>query len=353
MGSLRLPTPISGGLILSYQCMAECRHCMYGCSPRWRDWISEEELERLLGRLAGKIEPAPYGPESVGLNHGLHFTGGEPFLDFDLLLKGTEIARELGIPSTFVETNCFWCTRDDTTRDKLEQLRAAGLRGIMISVNPYYLEFVPFERTERGIRIAREVFEENAMIYQWDYYLAFRKLAIRGKLPLEAYLERVKGEDLATRVEMFLSGRAVYSLGALYPGHPPELFFDEPCRPPFLRNWHNHFDNYGNWIAGYCGGISLGRWRDLDELLERGVDPDRRPILGYLADQDFRGLLSLAEDLGYERSPDGYISKCHLCLDVRRHLSAQERFEELAPREFYSRVAEVSGRRGLQARAMC
>jgi hypothetical protein len=314
---------------------------MYACSPKWQRWISEPRLERLLSQLAGRIAPAPSGPESVGLNHGLHFTGGEPFLNFGLLLKGSEVARELGIPSTFVETNCFWCTRDDTTRDKLEQLRASGLRGIMISVNPYYLEFVPFERTERGIRIAREVFQENLMIYQWDYYLAFRKLAIRGKVALEDYLALARGEDLARRVEMFLAGRAVYSLEALYPKVPAERFFDEPCRPRFLRDWHNHFDNYGNWMPGYCGGISLGKWWHLDGLLERGVDPARQPILGYLAEGDFRGLLSLAEDHGYQRRPEGYISKCHLCLDIRRHLSTEECFEELAPQEFYSRVAEV------------
>jgi hypothetical protein len=317
---------------------------MYACSPSWGDWISEEQLELLLSRLAGRIAPAPHGPAGVDLNHGLHFTGGEPFLDFDLLLKGTRIAAELDIPSTFVETNCYWCTRDDITRQKLEQLRASGLRGILISVNPYYLEFVPFERTERAIRVAQQVFEGNVMVYQWNYYLAFKKLAIQGRLPLEDYLDLAKDEDLTSRVEMFLAGRAVYGLAALYPGHPPEAFLDEPCRPPFLRSWHNHFDNYGNWMPGYCGGISLGRWQDLDELLERGLDPDRHPILSYLAEQDLSGLLSFAEDRGYPRSPGGYVSRCHLCIDIRRHLSAQERFEELAPREFYSRLTETGKR---------
>ena len=130
MASSRLPTPISCGVILSYRCTIECRHCMYACSPKWREWISKEQLTQLLHQLAGKIEPAPYGPGSVGLNHGLHFTGGEPFLDFDLLLEGTKMADELGIPSTFVETNCYWCTADDTTRDKLEQLAASVLERV-------------------------------------------------------------------------------------------------------------------------------------------------------------------------------------------------------------------------------
>jgi len=35
----------------------------------------------------------------------------------------------------------------------------------------------------------------------------------------------------------------------------------------------------------------------------------------------------------------GYISKCHLCLDIRKCL-AKEGFEELQPVEFYCHVAD-------------
>ena len=104
MKKVKLPEPISGGIILSYKCTAECRYCMYACSPKWSgDWISEEDLEKILSQLAGKIKPSPYGPERVNLNYGLHFTGGEPFLNFKLLLRAIEIANELNIPSTFVD----------------------------------------------------------------------------------------------------------------------------------------------------------------------------------------------------------------------------------------------------------
>jgi hypothetical protein len=81
---------------------------MYACSPDWSsDWISEEDLRRVLSQLSGRIKPSPYGSGRVSLNYGLHFTGGEPFLNFDLLLRAVAIANELKIPSTFVETNCY------------------------------------------------------------------------------------------------------------------------------------------------------------------------------------------------------------------------------------------------------
>jgi hypothetical protein len=71
------------------------------------------------------------------------------------------MAQDLNIPSTFVETNCFWCIEDKTTKEKLMHLKDAGLKGLLISVNPFITEKVPFERTERAIRIGKEVFGES------------------------------------------------------------------------------------------------------------------------------------------------------------------------------------------------
>jgi len=59
---------------------------MYACSPKWdSDWIGENDLETVLSQLAGRIKPSPRGREAISLNHGLHFAGGEPFLNFELL----------------------------------------------------------------------------------------------------------------------------------------------------------------------------------------------------------------------------------------------------------------------------
>jgi hypothetical protein len=334
MTRLKLPEPISGGLFLSYQCNAECRHCMYACSPKWKDWISEEDLRIVLSQLAGRIKPSPFEPEKVSLNHGLHFTGGEPFLNFKLLLKAVTIAQELNIPSTFVETNCYWCIDDKKTREKFQTLKEKGLKGILISVNPFYLEYVPFERTERGIRIAMEIFGENVMVYQLEYYLRFKKLGITGTISLEDHVKD-RWDDLTENVELFLMGRAVTRLKHLYPKYPSDSFLEIPCTPPFLRNWHNHFDNYGNCLPGYCGGISLGNWQALDKLIEEGIDLDRHPVLEFLISQDFKGLLQFAKDFGFQELKEGYISKCDLCADIRKQLLAKKDIDELKPKQFY------------------
>ena len=66
----------------------------------------------------------------------------------DLEMLISELSRGCGVPSTFVETNCFWCSCDRVVREKLELLKEKGLKGVL----------VPFEYTERAVRIAQELF---------------------------------------------------------------------------------------------------------------------------------------------------------------------------------------------------
>jgi hypothetical protein len=317
---------------------------MYACSPGWKaDWISEEVLGKILNQLAGYIQPGPYGKENISLSHGLHFTGGEPFMNFELLCRATEISSDLDIPSVFVETNCFWCTNDYTTREKLLLLREKGMKGIMISVNPFYLEYVPFERTERAIRISTEIFGYNAIVYQVEYYRRFKELGITDKVSFDKYLHLESKIDFARNTEFFIMGRAPYSLtnelAGIYPRYPARSLVQLPCSPPFLRNWHNHFDNYGNYIPGFCGGLTFGDCRELKDLLKHGIEPDEFPVLDYLIREDLRGLLHFALEKGYAQHEEGYYSKCHLCVDLRKHLNDKHEFRELKPGEFYHQLA--------------
>ncbi|MFX1573488.1 MAG: hypothetical protein ACFFB0_12115 [Promethearchaeota archaeon] len=340
MKRLKVPKPISCGLILSYKCNCECKHCMYFGSPKWADSISNKQLKETLTKLSKIIQPSPDGPENVRLNYGLHFTGGEPFLDYNLLLKAVEFGNKLNIPSMFVETNCYWCKNDTITRDRLLKLKNIGLHGILISVNPFILEFVPFEYTKRAIRISLEIFRENLMIYQLYYFGQFRELNFKGRLPIEKYIEFVSIEDLKRRVEMLMMGRAAYSLENLHKKFPIEHFLNENCKIELVRNWHCHFDNYGNYMPGYCGGISWGNIRNLDSLFNEGIDLDEYPILKALILRTIKDLYIFSIDhFNYEKLNDGYVSKCHVCFDIRRAIvSKTNEFKELSPLEFYSHI---------------
>ena len=330
------PRPVSCGIFLTYKCTSECKHCMYASSPRWRaDWIAESDLSRILSQLSGKIVPAPRGKRAVGINYGIHFTGGEPFLNFKLLLRAVETASSYGLPSIFVETNSFWCVDDSLAREKLKELKEAGLNGVLVSVNPFLIEYVPFERIDRAIKICREIFGENLMIYQETFYHQFRSLRLRGTLSFSRYLE-IFGLPGLSYIELLPMGRTCYKLRDLFVKYPAKYFLRENCRAELLREWHTHIDNYGNYITGYCGGLSLGDARELDELLEKGLDLDERPILKALMNNLGELYHFAVREFNYVEKKDGYISKCNLCLDIRRHIIQNSgKFIELSPREFY------------------
>ena len=339
---LSIPEPASGGLILSYKCNSRCQHCMYACEPDWNpNWISEEQLENTLDQIADKIQPAPYGPKTISPNHGLHITGGEPFLNYDLLSLAIEKAASKGIPSLFVESNCSWCTDEQAALDKLRNLKSKGLEGILISVNPFYLEYTPFENTKRCIRASKEVFGRNVMIYQRAYYHRFKELGIKETVPFENYVQMKKSDYVLNNVEFFMMGRAPYEIPQtldVFTKKSACKYFDTPCTPSFGRKWHNHFDNYGNYIPGYCGGISLGKIENLNQILEEGINTAQKPILGYLLRNDFKGLFEFAENYGFKEDPKGYYSKCHLCMEVRKYLNRKGKFDELSPDEYYEHL---------------
>ena len=356
---LKVPEPVSAGIMLSYRCSGECKHCMYACSLEWGGgWISEGDLEKVLKNLSGRIRGPPSeawygitadtdvnmemgGGMGIGINYGIHLTGGEPFLNFDLLLKATRKLKEYRFPSTFVETNSFWCVDERTAMEKLLLLKGAGLHGMLVSVNPFVVEHVPFERIERAVRIGREVFGENVLVYQEYFYNLFSRMELRGTLPFEEYL-RLAGIRSLYHVELIPMGRAVYRLqgvlGKLYGRRRAEDFFGESCLEELTRPWHVHIDNYCNYMAGYCGGLSLGDARDLDSICA-GVNLEERPVLGALV-EDIRTLYEMGvEEFGYRELEEGYVSKCHLCLDLRRHIVKKTaRFKELSPREFYDHL---------------
>lgn len=345
--TLPVKPPTSAGILLSYKCTGECRHCMYACSPKWSNrWMSVDDLRIVLEALAPYVVPAsPKG--YVGINEGLHFTGGEPFLNYELLKEAVKLAEELGYPSVFVETNCYWCVNEDIARERFSELRKLGLEGVLVSANPFVVEHVPLKRILAGLRAAYEVFGRgNAMVYHPVYLDLLLRMGVEGTLNFEDYLREASQRDPRALLAGFNPsillpmGRLPYTVGHLYRRYPAKAFFGESCLYELTRPWHVHVDCFRNYIPGYCAGISLGDAARLDEVVA-GVDLDDKPVLKALA-TDIRSLYDLAVEHGYRERGKGYVSKCHLCLDIRTFLALKVGgFSELKPLEFYERMREV------------
>ena len=317
------------GVILSYRCQSACKHCLYNCGPTWQEWISPEDIRQVLQAVA-----------SLGDDVQIHITGGEPFLNFPLLLQAVEIAAELDIPR-YVETNAGWCTHPDQVYDRFTILREAGLQAIMISCSPFHAETIPPHRTFAAIDIALQVFgSRRVMVYLPEWIDHMGRFDTHKPVPLERHIKAYGLEPAGLLLwdgyGLISGGRAGYQLGYLTDKHPASAFRFDDCYTDILYARHSHFDLYGNFISGFCGGLSIGTWRELERLLDEYAKGMYPTLISVLLEKGPYGLYELAvAHYGYQPLDGGYAGKCHLCVDVRRQLARSERFPELAPQQFY------------------
>jgi hypothetical protein len=323
--------PVDLGLILSYKCQAACAHCLYNCNPEWKDWMSP-----------GEVRTALEATMEWGERFQVHITGGEPFLNFPLLLHAVRIASELGI-SNYLETNAGWCVRGELVEDRFLALRDAGLGAVLISCSPFHAEMIPFERTLLAIQKALEIFgRRGVIVYLSEWLDQIQSLDKGGTTDLEEYVATYGAQNAGRMFwegyGLISGGRSGYRLGHLMEGRQASHFQGVDCRREILYSHHSHFDLYGNFISGFCGGLTVGDWHTLPELRKRFQGGNYPKLISILMDEGPFGLFNFAQR-EYEYLPleGGYAGKCHIWLDVRRHLVQLADFPELKPREFYER----------------
>lgn len=318
------------GIILTYRCHSGCKHCLYNCGPRW------EKEAMSLDVLRQALEAVTIWPQKPQV----HLTGGEPFLHFPLLMEGAQIATGLGI-SAYVETSASWCTDEDEAVERFAALREAGLQAILISCSPFHAERIPPIRTIRAIRAALAVFgARRVTVYLPNFIEIVQHFDTERPTPLSRYEEEFGAQEahriLWQEYGIISGGRSGYELGHLVPRHHAGAFAHANCTSALLYAHHSHLDLYGNYISGFCGGLTVGDWHNLPQVLADFQAGRYPPLVEVLVERGPYGLFELAqEQYGYRSLPEGYTGKCHLCVDVRRHLVGAGDFAELRPQGFY------------------
>jgi hypothetical protein len=96
---------------------------------------------------------------------------------------------------------------------------------------------------------------------------------------------------------------------------------------------HFHFDLFGHYIPGLCSGLTLERGD-----VGMGLSEDAYPLLHTLFQRGINGLFDLVSGEISFTPARGYISKCHLCFDLRKQLfdKSGKAFRELQPEGFYA-----------------
>ena len=298
-------------LLFTYRCTIACKHCLFNCSP-WQPDV-----------CVGLLDGVEFLRQLRATDRVIHIAGGEAMMYYRQMLAICRAANEEGRAPHFFETNASWCKDDDVTRTRFEELKKAGVLGVLISADPYHQVFVPPESRHRAYKWAVEIFgSENVAA---------------SDLSLEQLSElRDIGHDYEQLGEYCrnhaprLIGRAGEALAGFFDEKPLESLAADPlwhgahadrsCRSEFESDemWEIHIDPYGNIQT--CCGIIVGdaHQKPLIEWMERGFHAyDELVRMAY--ERGPYAYLKLAIQHGYQPR-DAYPQKCGLCWEVRKFL---------------------------------
>lgn len=321
-----LPPLQSGGLMLTYDCTNACRHCLYRCRVSKRPtFMSEAMIDRVFAMLAR--EPA------LG---GMHLAGGEATMNMDRLLYALGSACDHGVRIDYLETNAGWCESLQAGRERFGQLRDAGLDAVLISASLFHNEFIPLARTENAIAAATETFGRGGVIVWTPNVLQ----QMRAHLdPERTHTLRESCDSMGLTMAdvwglhsyLTPNGRAAEALSEGLRRRPADAFAGDACAATLPRTSHFHITPGGLLYTGLCPGIVIG---SVDEP-HREYTAEEVPLYDTLCTEGPVGLMDRA---GEVFTPDerGYVSKCHLCQEVRKALYATGAYAELRPAEFYA-----------------
>ncbi|MFC1884126.1 radical SAM protein [Thermodesulfobacteriota bacterium] len=315
----------SGGVITNYYCSSNCRHCLYACGPRWKKiYMDELMAETSMKKI-----------KSLGCN-SIHVGGGESFLNLDGLKIVLGVAERLGLNIEYVETNSSWYQDKRSACKTLLSLKKRGLSTLLISMSPFHNEYIPFYKVKGVLEACREA---GVSPFPWmpGLYHEIDFFNEKSTHSLSEYTNRY-GEDylkgLPSRYWIHLGGRALQTFSKVLSLSPLENIINSNAKgcSELLNVSHFHIDLFGNYIPGLCSGLSIN-CKDI------GVEiPEKEyPFLTTLYFEGIEGFLDIASrELGF-RAVDAYLSKCHLCFDIRKYLTLERETEssELQPKGIY------------------
>jgi hypothetical protein len=279
--------------LLTYECTEACEHCFVFGSPDARHAFDLENVCRLLDE-----------GDRLGTVDSIYFEGGEPFLQYDLLLASVQEVRRRGW-SAGVVTNAAWADTPGSAAEKLKPLAALGLSDLTVSDDPLHGNTGPAANARAA---ARELGIPTGTIHV----------------------------DAGTTGSVMYRGRAAEKLAGQVPGQHWSTF--TRCPHEQLDNPERvHLDALG-WVH-LCQGLVMGNAlaTPLSDLV-RTYDPAAHPVVGPLL---AGGPAELARVFGVPEQ-ETYADACHLCFALRSRL--RSRYPDLlAPDQMYAEPPDPEG----------
>ncbi len=313
----------SMGLLLTYQCPAECEFCYYNCGPKKSGLLS---IDNAVAAWRGLKDLA-------GEHAKIHITGGEPFLYWQHLQQVLCRADELSLALVYViDTIAYWA-EDRTYRiERLLVLDSDKVSRLKIIYDPFHAEYVDFGRVKLLYETACDLLGIDRVMLRWQQYL---------KEP-----PQIDGLSEDQKLSLFLqsyrqypcrfTGRAAGRLAKELADKEIDQIAATNCKKAFLGSKSVHIDPFGNVFNGVCSGIIIGNINEIPlEKLWQRFNPAEEEFLNVLFNNGPVGFLKKAAKSGYKKYRL-YAGKCHLCTDLRQFFFDNGLFRQIiGPEDCY------------------
>jgi hypothetical protein len=306
--------------LFTEHCNISCQHCYNNSSPHKK--AKRIPLDKMLAIVA---EMPKTDITCLGI------TGGEPFLYPQDILALIKAGRAAGLKRICINTNGFWASTDERTKQMLDTLAGAGFMQaaddiIKVSAGVYHHEFLAFDH---ALTLARHYYDRFGKPLSVDY-----ELPLHGGLAVAGDVRKMIGAlGLAERVELCFRGvdsvGRAKGLGGI----------DRAPTQPNCRELSAILFNLDETVSPCLGvghegnGISVGRSdrHGLKDLIKRMQND---PILQFIAANPWDDIFALAAK---GKRQEGYAGKCDMCLHSLGDLTDKEPLQAaLFPRQnFY------------------
>ena len=288
--------------LLTYQCTQECDHCFVWASPNHLQTMTLTQIRELLSEA-----------KKLGTVDMIWFEGGEPFLYYQIMLKGIEEARKRGL-KVGVLSNAYWATSFEDAVEWLRPLAELSIASLGLSSDEFHGEELMAERVKNGV-------------------LAASKLDLQVGIMATKAVPAKLAELCGSASEIMYRGRAAKKLLKGAP-RSPWVKFDKCPHENLLAPERVHVDPLG--YIHVCQGLSMGNcWKKPLSEIVQSYDAAAHPIIKWLVKGGPAALVQQF-DLPHKRN---YADACHLCYETRLELRSKYS-ELLAPGQMYGEGPE-------------
>lgn len=290
-------------LLTTFECNNKCSHCCINCdSEKANIKMTDDEMKDYI---------------QAAYDNGIRsviFSGGEPFLLIESIIKSIKFAKELGMKNISIRSNAYWAVSMEKSIDILQELKYCGLSSITFSADKYHQMYIPYQYIINGIKVAAnlglrvflECIEKNInRVHLANYFhIPLDMIKLGNIIKIGRARELPDNEFDFIQITHLERLNKECGSGRLY-GHVVTVI------PGGFTSIHECC-----WVNPrlFLGKIdSKEPSKDLETIVSKAENDD---AIKFLALNGVSGLIKLAKEKAPHLLKSEYTSQCELCYDI-------------------------------------